>query len=385
MKTLQSRHRPALVAALVGLALAPPLNAQQAQKRPIAERDLFKFAWVADPQISPDGSQVAFVRVTIDEKKDAYDTAIWVAKTDGSEPPRPFTSGTRDTGPRWAPDGRTLAFVRAAEKEGRVQPAQIHLIAMAGGEPWAITDVPRGAGNPDWSPDGKTLLFTSTARAEDLTPKPAGDQPRQSDVRVITEAVYRANGVGGSGYVDRDRPSHIWTVAVPSGPASAAVGSFGAAKPLTSGPFGAGNPRWSRDGARVFFVSDRRKESYYFPRDSDLYAVSKDGGDPVRVVSIEGSIGPYAISPDGKQVAFAGSAAGNPERSYSQPDLWVADLAGGPARNLTSSYDFDVEWRAGRRSARAARPVAERPDLEPRRALDHHRRRRAWQRQPETD
>jgi dipeptidyl aminopeptidase/acylaminoacyl peptidase len=343
--------RAAIAALVVGFTAAA--GTLHAQRRPIAEKDLFKFVWVADPQISPDGTQVAFVRVTIDDKKDAYETAIWIAKTDGSEAARAFTSGIRDTSPRWAPDGRRLAFVRAAEKDGRVQPPQLHLIAMGGGEPWAITDVPRGAGNPEWSPDGRTLVFTSTARAEDRTAKPAGDKPRESDVRVITEAVYRANGVAGSGYVDRDRPAHIWTVAVPSGP-----GDKSTPKPLTSGEFGAGSPRWSRDGARVFFISDRRKESYYYPRDSDLYAVSRDGGDPVRVVSIEGSIGAYAISPDGRQVAFAGSVAGTPERSYSQPDLWVADLAGGPARNLTASYDFDVNGGLGgdQRAPRGASP-----------------------------
>ena len=116
--TLQPRHRPALVAALLAVAIAVPLNARQAQKRSIAEKDLFKFVWVADPQISPDGTQVAFVRVAIDEKKDAYETSIWIAKTDGSEAPRAFTSGVRDTSPRWAPDGRRLAFVRTIDFAG---------------------------------------------------------------------------------------------------------------------------------------------------------------------------------------------------------------------------------------------------------------------------
>ena len=83
-----------------------------AQRRPMTEKDLFSFVWVADPQISPDGLQVAFVRVSVDEKKDAYDTAIWLARTDGSEPPRAITSGIRDTSPRWSPDSRRLAFVR---------------------------------------------------------------------------------------------------------------------------------------------------------------------------------------------------------------------------------------------------------------------------------
>ena len=137
-----------MLALVIAVALFGTLPAH-AQRRPITDKDLFAFVWVADPQISPDGSQVAFVRVTVDEKKDAYDTAIWLAKADGSEPPRAITGGTRDTSPRWSPDGRRLAFLRSVEKDGRPQPAQIHVMAMvAGGEPWAITDVPRGAGEP---------------------------------------------------------------------------------------------------------------------------------------------------------------------------------------------------------------------------------------------
>ena len=337
-----------LVVFLNGAALAQP------QRRPISEKDLLTFVWIADPQIAPDGGQVAFVRVTADEKKDGYDTSIWVAKSDGSDPPRPLTGGARDSAPRWSPDGRRLAFVRAVEKDGRPQPPQIFVMTMAGGEPWAATDMRRGAGTPEWAPDGRTIAFTSTSKADELDPpKPAGDTPRESDVRVITEAVYRANGVAGSGYVDRDRPSHIWTIAVASGP-----GERQTPKAVTSGEFGAGNVRWAPDGTALYFVSDRRREAYYSGRDSDLYVVAKDGGEPKRVASIDGTIGAYAIAPDAKRVAFVGVPVGAPERSYNQPDLWIADLAGGAPRNLTSGYDFDMNGGLGgdQRAPRGALP-----------------------------
>jgi dipeptidyl aminopeptidase/acylaminoacyl peptidase len=317
-------------------------------RRPITEKDLFKFVWIADPQMAPDGSQVAFVRVTVDEKKDQYENGIWIVKTDGSEPPRQLTTGIRDSTPRWSPDNRRLTFVRSAEKDGKPQPAQIYLLSMAGGEGRGITDIPRGAGNPVWSPDGKTIAFSTTARADEIARKDASDakkpedKPHESDVRVITEAVYRANGVSGSGFVDRDRPSHVWTVLVPD-----ALADPAAPRQITSGEFSEGNYKWSADGKDFYFVSDRRRESYYYPRDSDLYAVSRDGGEPRRLVSIEGSIGAYAIAPDGKRVAFVGTLHGEPERSYSQSDLWVADVTGGAPRNMTASYDFDIDGGVG--------------------------------------
>ena len=47
-----------------------------AEKRFITESDLLKFTWIADPQIAPDGSSVAFVRVTVNEKENRYETSL---------------------------------------------------------------------------------------------------------------------------------------------------------------------------------------------------------------------------------------------------------------------------------------------------------------------
>src|SRR5437764_3350067 len=114
------RRAPVLVlVCLVLLAVAP--HAQS--KRPITEKDLLKFTWIADPQISPDGSTVAFVQVTVNEKENRYESAIFSVAAAGGEAPRRLTSGLRDTTPRWSSDGKRLAFARSVDKDGKPQPA----------------------------------------------------------------------------------------------------------------------------------------------------------------------------------------------------------------------------------------------------------------------
>src|SRR5678809_1371717 len=104
-----------------------------AQKRNITEKDLFNFVWAGDPQVSPDGSRIAFIRVTVNDRKDGYNTAIWMVET-ASGVTRQLTRGTRDANPRWSPDGQYLMFVRSAEREGRTDPPQLFMMGMAGGE-----------------------------------------------------------------------------------------------------------------------------------------------------------------------------------------------------------------------------------------------------------
>ena len=107
------RFRVSLLLIIVVSLCAPAL----AQKRNITEKDLFNFVWIGDPQVSPDGSRVAFVRVTVNDKKDGYNTAIWTVATATGET-RQLTNGPRDTTPRWSPDGKYLVFVRAPEVSG---------------------------------------------------------------------------------------------------------------------------------------------------------------------------------------------------------------------------------------------------------------------------
>ncbi len=75
-------------AATLVIAILAAAAIAQAGTRGITELDLFKFIWIGDARVSPDGRQVAFVRVTVNEKQDAYDTAIWIVPVDGSGSPR---------------------------------------------------------------------------------------------------------------------------------------------------------------------------------------------------------------------------------------------------------------------------------------------------------
>lgn len=117
-----------------------------------------------------------------------------------------------------------------------------------------------------------------------------------------------------------------------------------AAKQITQGEFEEESPVWSPDSSQLYFISDRAREAYYQPADGDIYAVSANGGPIRRVVDIDGPIfGAFALSPDGRQIACVGFVNGKPEYSYTQPDLFVADLSSGAApRNLTADYDFDI-------------------------------------------
>ena len=164
-----------------------------AQKRNITEKDLFAFNWIGDPQISPDGARVAFVRVTVNDKKDGYNTSIWTVSPANGETHQ-LTSGTRDSAPRWSPDGKYLVFVRITEKDGRPDVPQLFMLAMAGGDSFQFTSLAKGAGQPQWSPDGRMIAFVNNANPEDLakqkemqkeglpSPAPATAQPAASPV-----------------------------------------------------------------------------------------------------------------------------------------------------------------------------------------------------------
>jgi dipeptidyl aminopeptidase/acylaminoacyl peptidase len=314
--------------------------------RPITEKDLFRFQWAADPQVSPDGTQVAFVRVNVDEKKEGYQTSLWIVSVRGGAAPRRLTNGPRDGSPRWSPDGHTLAFVRSVEKEGKPQPGQIFLLSMGGSEPRALTSMPKSVESYAWAPGGKTIAFTATTKPEDFEKKDKDkekdkkDEDRESDVRVINQAVYRFNG---GGYLDATRMTHIWSIDVPESLSEEAPKP----KQLTTGDYSEGDLAWSPDGSRIYFNSTRVFEPYYDVRAGELYYVPSSGGEITKLFDADIDIGSYSVSPDGKWIAFGGEPS-HPVQSHTETDLYVvSSTPGSTPKNLTNKQAGDILSGAG--------------------------------------
>ena len=338
---------------VVAISFTAAIGTALAEKRPITEKDLFDFVWIGDPQISPDGSRIAFVRITVNEKKDGYNTSIWSVPVAGGEAPHQLTKGDHDSTPRWSPDGKFLLFLRAIEKEGKPESAQLAILPTAGGDSFVFTDLPKGAANPVWAPDVKNIAFTSETNTEDLAKqekkkskdKPGSTSPatdeHESDIHVITRAVYRQDN---EGYADPKHPTHIWIVAAPH-----STGEKPKPRQLTTGRFDEENAIWSKDGSQIYFTSSRIDEPYYELPRTDLYSVPAAGGESAKITTIDLNTqfgpggGALSLSPDGKQVAFV-ATTNQPINSYTEPDLWVLDLSpNAKPRNLTADFDFDID------------------------------------------
>jgi dipeptidyl aminopeptidase/acylaminoacyl peptidase len=285
------------------------------------EEDLLRLEWIADPRISPDGSRVAYTRVTVDEEEDAYLTNLWLADVPGDgvtgAPPRQLTFGGRDSQPRWSPDGSSLAFVRKPDAK---EPGQLCVLPLGGGEARALTALKGGASSPAWSPDGARLAFLSGHNA--ALDVPEYKKPKHEPGRVVTRPEFRWND---EGFIDWEHLDHVWVVDVAGGDP----------RQLTTGTrFKEASPTWTRDGRWIVYSTDRREAPWFgLPlEDNELRAVSPElaaptaGEETTLVADIAGPIGAFAEGPGGRWLAI-GSVQSGPPHSYDQNDLLLFEGA----------------------------------------------------------
>ncbi len=336
------------VRSLTVLMLLVGAGAVQAQKRAITEKDLFDFKWIGDTQLSPDGGRAVFVETTVNAKREGYDTALYlldVARA-GNEPRR-LTNGPRDTQPRWSPDGKQIAFVRVGEKDGKPQPGQAMVLSLAGGEPQPLPAIEKGAKGPVWSPDGRYLAVLGDTPIVPEPKKVQGDKKEAehvSDVRVITKSVYRSNG---SGYLDGKDAEQLYVYAI------AGEGQpVKAARALTAGKYGVEEFVWSRASDRIYYTVAKVEDASYAMPHNELDAVAVGAGDGVpastMVAAFKDAASGLALSPDGKRLAFHAEEQLAQPRSHQQADLFVMalDVPGAP-KNLTVAYDYEMGGSVG--------------------------------------
>ncbi len=296
--------------------------------RPITPDDLYAIQHVEDPQLSPDGTLVAFVRMEMDRESFEYRRSVWLTPVEGGEPRR-LTNGPSDTTPRWSPDGASIVFMRGPasgvkpktreERERGVGSPQLWRLPMRGGEPEQLTRLRHGAGLAVWSPDGATIAFAApTGEADDHEVDDAAlDGRTLPRVRTVTRLWHKLDGAGFT----YELRSHLFTI-----PAAG-----GEPRQITDGEWDDGEPCWSPDGRRLAFTSDRTDERWSWPA-SQVWTVDLINGTQTRMTGEELGCSAPSWSPDGQTIAFLAS----PRRAgVGHVDLYVTQTgASEPGQRL---------------------------------------------------
>ena len=306
-----------------------PLHAQT--KRGFLPEDLFQLKDVADANISPDGSRVAYTVTEVSPDHSRNVTHIWIVKTEGGEPQRLTKDAADENTPRWSPDGKLLAYYK--------QDA-LWIINPDGGEPQQITRVARTnffftkAGESfTWSPDSKQIAFVSdpiilppNPMLERLT-RPLGIEemmrlPTETKNTILKaqgktdsqiaamEAEYKAQQAKANNYTtdvkvvtrlqyksrtsfSDNLQSHIFIADI----------TTKQVRQLTSGNYAEHSINWSPNGDEIVFVSNHEPDPDKI-NNSDLFVANVNSGAIRQLTKTKGCEWQPVFSPDGNQIAY---------------------------------------------------------------------------------
>ena len=313
------------------LLLLLPLGAAAQERNDRLTLDLYlEWEQVADPQVSPDGSQIVFTRRWVDKINDRWESSLWIMNADGSKL-RKLTDGSS---PRWSPDGTRLAFLHQGEPRG----TQLFVRWMdAEGATTQITRVEKAASGIVWSPDGNSIAFSMLVPKEErwairLPARPEGAK-WTADPRIVTKLDYRQDR---QGFTD-DGYRHVFLV-----PATG-----GTPRQLTEGDFNHGDPEWTPDGTRILFSGLRTEDAEYAWRESDIYAVNVASGEVRQLTTRKGPDNNPVVSPDGKLVAYTGYDF--TDDSYIANRLYLMNADGSSPREIAAGLDrspSSITWAA---------------------------------------
>ncbi|MFN4357919.1 S9 family peptidase [Sphingopyxis alaskensis] len=313
-------------------------SARTGPERRFTGADLFDLAIAADPQISPDGRHIAYVRRANDIMTDRAVSSIWLIDTaTGRETPLAGQDGPAFS-PRWSPDGSRLAYVSAAGGS-----AQLWVRWMDGGEAVRLTGLPTSPSSLSWAPDGRSIAYTMLVKDEGArlgsapANKPEGAKWAEPlDVRTLL--TYRADG---QGYVE---PGFEKIFLIPA--------TGGAPRQLTFGPYHDGGPlSWSRDGRTLYFSANRQAEWETDPLESEIHALDVASGAIATLTDRNGPDANPLVSPDGRLIAYLGFD--DALRAYEQTELYVMNRDGSGRRRIAANWDYSVDavqWGADSRS-----------------------------------
>ncbi|MGC1107702.1 MAG: S9 family peptidase [Candidatus Acidiferrales bacterium] len=329
---MQRFLRYALPAVLIFI-IALPMAAQEPPANRISAMDIFNLQYASDPQISPDGTKIVYVRRFADIMSDKRESNLWIINADGTEN-RPLTTGSYSDGSQqWSPDGMRLAYISNRDGE-----AQIYVRWMDTGQTAKITDLRFPPENPVWSPDGKEIAFSTLVPGPGpqigTLPTPPKGATWAEPPHVYDRLIYRFNGRGylPSGF------SQLFVVSADGG----------APRQISSGNFPHdGAAVWTPDGQYLLESGHMSPDYEYFIYQTEVYQFSVADGTMTQLTHRKGPNNSPAISPDGKLIAYTGFD--DQFQGYQVTHLYVMNRDGSNPHQMLTSLDRDPEaphWAA---------------------------------------
>jgi len=329
--------RDIAVVSVVFLFALPASAPAQDASRKLTAMDEFQLQLATDPQISPDGKKIAYVRRFADPMTDRRYSNLWVINADGSDH-RPITTGNRsDASPRWSPDGTRIAYLSDADGK-----QQIYVRWMDSGQTARITNLGEGPDAIAWSPDGRMLSFSSLVLGKgphlaDIPAAPSGakwaDPPTAYD-----RLVYRFNGAGylKPGFMQ------VFVVSADGGaPRQVTNGNF----PNGGNEFGPSRASWSPDGKFLLVSANRHPESDHEYFDTEVYEFAVADGALRALTNRKGPDNNATPSPNGKWIAYTGFD--DRYQGHQTTRLYLMNRDGSGAHSISDKLDRDIqspEW-----------------------------------------
>lgn len=291
--------------------------------------DIFALEYASEPQVSPDGKTVVYVRNSNDIMTDGTHSTLWLVDVKSGQQTPLFVDQFNYSQPQWSPDGSKIAFI--SDRSGS---RQIHLHWLTENRTALLSALPKSPANLTWSPDGEQLAFSmsvagAAAKLAQLTkmPKKPNGAKWAEPVVVIDRAQYQADGQGFL------KPEFRQIFVLP------AMG--GKERQLTQGERHHGaDLTFTPDGQSLVFSANLDVEWEYQPRDKNLYQLNLQSGALKALTTMPGQEESAQFSPDGNKLAFIWG--NNAKVPFTNGKLKVLDLKSGAIADVAKDLDLDL-------------------------------------------